>query len=123
MTFITTDQRPNQMPPKKGPALHELFRPRGRPAATHDSPPSPRQRDIFRWLWEQTCANGCQPSVRELMERFGIKSPNGAMCHLHALDRKGWIKLNVQTARSIRFLRCPDGRPFRGFVPRVEVDI
>lgn len=48
--------------------------------------------------------NGFPPSVRELMAAMGCKSPNGVVCHLQALQRKGWIRFG-DSARGIRLLR------------------
>lgn len=42
------------------------------------------------------------PTVREIGDEFGIASPNGVICHLTALERKGWITVGQMQARSIR---------------------
>lgn len=78
---------------------------------------SPRQAEIMYLVFESTRRTGVQPSIRELMERFGMTGPNGIVCHTKALVRKGWIEPSTNQSRALRFLRCPpDGRRFTGFV-------
>lgn len=74
-----------------------------------------RQASIFYHIFETTRRTGIQPSFRELGERFGITSPNGVLSHLVALARKGWIARAEGQSRSVRFLKCPDNRTFKGF--------
>ncbi len=73
------------------------------------------QARIFLFLFASTMRLGYQPSYREVGARFGITSPNGVKCHLEALEQKGWIGPSGGDSRAVRFLRCPDGGPFRGF--------
>jgi repressor LexA len=57
--------------------------------------------------------------VREIGLGFDIKSPNGVMCHLKALEKKGLIKREGFSARAIQLLdRQPhtSGLPFLGVV-------
>lgn len=49
-----------------------------------------RQSEIFAFIKERTGA-GMPPTVREIMAKFGMRSPNGAVCHLRSLERKGYI--------------------------------
>ena len=37
--------------------------------------------------------NGMPPTVREIANEFNIRSPNGIVCHLRALEKKGFVKL------------------------------
>jgi len=48
-----------------------------------------RQREIFNYIREKIENRGYGPTVREIGHNFGIKSPNGVMCHLKALEKKG----------------------------------
>lgn len=43
---------------------------------------------------------GQVPTIRDLMGPLGIRSPNGIVCHLVALQRKGWLTYGG-TARGI----------------------
>lgn len=79
-----------------------------------------RQAEIFLYLFVETMRVGYQPSLRDLMARFGIRSPNGIHSCLRALAHKGWVALAGETGRSraVQFRRNPDGSPFRGFQVR-----
>jgi len=50
-----------------------------------------RQQAIYEFLRDKIRNRGYGPSVREIGEHFGISSPNGVMCHLKALEKKGLI--------------------------------
>jgi SOS-response transcriptional repressor LexA len=72
-----------------------------------DTEPTERQRAIFDFIVTHAIEHLYQPSLREMMEHFGIGSPNGFMCHLRGLNQKGWIDLSGKKSRSIRILRKP----------------
>ena len=57
--------------------------------------------------------------MRELGTAFNIKSPNGVMCHLKALEKKGLIKREGFSARAIMLLDYKlgsSGLPMLGLV-------
>jgi repressor LexA len=62
-----------------------------------------RQEELLRYIASHIDINGFQPSFREMMARFKIRSPNGIKGHLQALERKGIIASNYQTSRAISF--------------------
>ncbi len=72
----------------------------GTPFALSRAPLTPRQRQILRWIADQILT-GMPPTVREICEKFGIKSPNGAVFHLTSLQNKGLITVDALTARGI----------------------
>jgi len=61
-----------------------------------------RQREIYEFIADKIESRGYGPTVREIGEGFGIKSPNGVMCHLKALEKKGLIKREGFQARAIQ---------------------
>lgn len=63
-----------------------------------------RQREILDFMKKYTADEGYPPSVREIGACLGINSPNGVMCHLRALERKGWIRRKQNQSRAIKFL-------------------
>lgn len=66
-----------------------------------ERPLTKRQRQLLNEI--QTCvAKGPPPTVRYLCGRMGIKSPNGIMTHLKALERKGSIVRDKRLAGGIR---------------------
>jgi repressor LexA len=67
--------------------------------------PTERQREIYDFIRQSAAEWGYPPTVREIGEEFGIRSPNGVLCHLKALEKKGWIERDENVARGIRMLK------------------
>jgi repressor LexA len=67
-----------------------------------------RQREIYDFIKDKIESRGYGPTVREIGQAFEIRSPNGVMCHLKALEKKGLIKREGFSARAIRLV---DHRP------------
>jgi repressor LexA len=61
-----------------------------------------RQEEIYRFIKDKIEMRGYPPTVREIGEAFEIQSPNGVMCHLNALVKKGLITRKEQSARAIQ---------------------
>jgi repressor LexA len=67
-----------------------------------------RQREIYEFIRSKIETRGYGPTVREIGLAFDIKSPNGVMCHLKALQKKGLILREEFSARAIQLV---DHRP------------
>ena len=67
-----------------------------------------KQRQIYDFIKEKIESRGYGPTVREIGQAFEIRSPNGVMCHLKALQNKGFIKREGFSARAIQLV---DHRP------------
>jgi repressor LexA len=65
---------------------------------------TPRQRDIYLFIRGKIKGRGYGPTVREIGTEFGIRSPNGVMCHLKALQKKGLILREPNMSRAIQLL-------------------
>ncbi len=65
---------------------------------------TPRQREIFEFTRGLITNRGYGPTVREIGENFGISSPNGVMCHLKALEKKGLITREPNMSRAIQIV-------------------
>ncbi|MFM9960492.1 MAG: transcriptional repressor LexA [Planctomycetaceae bacterium] len=63
---------------------------------------TPRQREIYEFVKDNIMNRGYGPTVREIGDEFGIKSPNGVMCHLKALEKKGLITREPNLSRAIQ---------------------
>lgn len=61
-----------------------------------------RQRRILEFVAASLRDRGMAPTLREIGERFGIRSTNGVNDHLRALERKGAIVREDMAARAIR---------------------
>jgi repressor LexA len=61
-----------------------------------------RQKEIFDFIEDKIRNRGYGPTVREIGEHFEIASPNGVMCHLKALEKKGIIHREPGMSRAIQ---------------------
>lgn len=61
-----------------------------------------RQLDVYEFIRDKIQNRGYGPTVREIGEEFEIKSPNGVMCHLKALEKKGLIIREPNMSRAIQ---------------------
>jgi repressor LexA len=78
-----------------------------------------RQKQIYEFIRDKIESRGYGPTVREIGEAFKIESPNGVMCHLKALQKKGLILREDGKARAIQLVghRPPaQGLPLLGVV-------
>ena len=60
-----------------------------------------RQREVFEFIRGKITGRGYGPTVREIGDNFSISSPNGVMCHLKALEKKGLITREPNMSRAI----------------------
>ena len=70
-----------------------------------------RQREIYIFIRSKIQGRGYGPTVREIGTQFEIKSPNGVMCHLKALQKKGLIHREANMSRAIQLLDDPTSAP------------
>ncbi len=78
-----------------------------------------RQRSVYEFIRDKIQNRGYGPTVREIGERFDISSPNGVMCHLKALEKKGLITREPNMSRAIQLTVDPTqvkGLPLAGRV-------
>ena len=61
-----------------------------------------RQQAILNFISESTKERGFPPSIREISSHFGIQSTQGALRHLDALEKKGYLKRDARSARSVQ---------------------
>jgi repressor LexA len=73
-----------------------------------------RQREIYEFIRDKIESRGYGPTVREIGLAFDIKSPNGVMCHLKALEKKGLI---IREGFSARAIQLVDRRPQSAGLP------
>jgi repressor LexA len=66
-----------------------------------------RQKDIYDFIRDKIVNRGYGPTVREIGLQFGIRSPNGVMCHLKALEKKGLITRESHMSRAIQLSHPP----------------
>lgn len=75
-----------------------------------------RQREVFEFICDTMRETSRPPTVREIAEHFGFRSPKAATDHLDALERKGYIRRPSRKARNIeiRAELDPMGIPILG---------
>ena len=71
-----------------------------------------RQKAVYEFIRNKIRTRGYGPTVREIGEQFEIRSPNGVMCHLKALEKKGLIHRRRNKSRAIEL--TDDARPSTG---------
>jgi len=64
-----------------------------------------RQHAVYEFIRDKIVNRGYGPTVREIGENFQINSPNGVMCHLRALEKKGLIHRSPNKSRAIELTR------------------
>jgi len=66
-----------------------------------------RQREVYDFIRDKIKNRGYGPTVREIGDEFQISSPNGVMCHLKALEKKGLITREPNMSRAIQLTTEP----------------
>ena len=67
-----------------------------------------RQQSVYDMIRDRIVKRGYGPTVREIGQEFKIKSPNGVMCHLRALEKKGLIRRDPNKSRAIELVQMAD---------------
>jgi repressor LexA len=78
-----------------------------------------RQQEVYDFILDKIRSRGYGPTVREIGSAFSIKSPNGVMCHLSALVKKGLITREPNMSRAITVVNEDDrarGIPLAGTI-------
>jgi repressor LexA len=74
---------------------------------------------VYDFIRDKILNRGYGPTVREIGLKFKISSPNGVMCHLKALEKKGLITREPNMSRAIQLSAEPEqevGLPLSGRV-------
>jgi repressor LexA len=66
-----------------------------------------RQQEIYEFIKDKIMNRGYGPTVREIGAHFDIRSPNGVMCHLKALEKKDMIIRDERMSRAIQLTDAP----------------
>lgn len=66
-----------------------------------------KQQQIYDFIKDKILNRGYGPTVREIGQHFGIRSPNGVMCHLKALEKKEMITRDERMSRAITLTDAP----------------
>ena len=78
-----------------------------------------RQQAVYEFIRDKIRNRGYGPTVREIGKNFNIRSPNGVMCHLKALEKKQLITREPNMSRAIQLAAEPiheRGLPLAGTI-------
>ena len=75
-----------------------------------------RQAAILSFIRRFAEEKGYPPTIPEIQEEFGIRSPNGVNNHIKALIRKGCLRRDSSRARALDIVGRNDGIPILGRV-------
>ena len=67
-------------------------------------PLTARQREVLAFIKSHIKGHGYPPTIQDIADQFGIASKNGVMCHIYAMEKKGWISRDPMKSRSMRVL-------------------
>jgi hypothetical protein len=93
----TDDPAPVPSPPPEGRLVAD-----DDPADT--SGLTQRQRQILTIIRQHVETRGYPPTVRDIGLATGIGSPNGVLCHLKALEKKGFLARSHNRSRGMKLL-------------------
>ena len=75
------------------------------------------QRELYDWLADYIGSHRHSPSIRQMMEAMGLRSPAPIQSRLRHLQQKGWITWQEGKARTLQLLgNAPTGIPVLGAV-------
>ena len=87
------------------PVPHPDHRPpENRPADSSQQELSAAQQELYDWLSDYIGNNRHSPSIRQMMEAMGLRSPAPIQSRLRHLQQKGWITWQEGQARTLQLL-------------------
>ncbi len=87
------------------------------PALPSDRELTSAQRELYDWLETYIGRHRHSPSIRQMMEAMGLRSPAPIQSRLRHLQQKGWITWQEGQARTLQLLGArPQGIPVLGAV-------
>lgn len=65
---------------------------------------TPAQQELYDWLAEYIAEHRHSPSIRQMMQAMGLRSPAPIQSRLRHLQEKGWLTWEEGQARTLRLL-------------------
>lgn len=65
---------------------------------------TPAQQELYNWLADYIGNHRHSPSIRQMMEAMGLRSPAPVQSRLRHLQQKGWITWQEGQARTLQLL-------------------
>ena len=86
-------------------------------AAPRDQELTSAQQELYDWLTQYIGQHRHSPSIRQMMEAMGLRSPAPIQSRLRHLQQKGWITWQEGQARTLQLLgAAAQGIPVLGAV-------
>lgn len=73
-------------------------------AATSPELLTPAQQELYDWLADYIGTHHHSPSIRQMMQAMGLRSPAPVQSRLRHLQQKGWITWQEGQARTLQLL-------------------
>lgn len=74
-------------------------------------PPTNQQKKVLALIKQSINDEGYAPTVREMVEELGFKSPRTISYHLNRLEEKGFIRRTNDSSRNIILTTNEEGKP------------
>ena len=65
---------------------------------------TPAQQELYEWLSDYISTKHHSPSIRQMMQGMGLRSPAPIQSRLRHLQEKGWIKWHEGQARTLQLI-------------------
>ena len=86
-------------------------------ASPSQQPLTPAQQELYDWLAGYISSHRHSPSIRQMMEAMGLRSPAPIQSRLRHLQQKGWLTWQEGQARTLQLLgQSAAGIPVLGAV-------
>lgn len=86
-------------------------------ASPSQQPLTPAQQELYDWLAGYISSHRHSPSIRQMMEAMGLRSPAPIQSRLRHLQQKGWLTWQEGQARTLQLLgQTAAGIPVLGAV-------
>jgi len=73
-------------------------------SAGSPEPLTPAQQELYDWLADYIGSQHHSPSIRQMMQAMGLRSPAPVQSRLRHLQQKGWITWQEGQARTLQLL-------------------
>ncbi|MFN7229751.1 MAG: transcriptional repressor LexA [Synechococcaceae cyanobacterium] len=80
------------------------------------APLTDAQQELYDWLVAYIGEHRHSPSIRQMMEAMGLRSPAPIQSRLRHLQQKGWLTWQEGQARTLQLLEAAAGIPVLGAV-------
>ena len=65
---------------------------------------TPAQQELYDWLVDYIGCHHHSPSIRQMMQAMGLRSPAPVQSRLRHLQQKGWITWKEGQARTLQLI-------------------